>query len=97
MEYFNGRQREEFHTSCPEFLAKVPDIQFFIQLIQQLALRSIQTNKANELWFNIQGCLTRFGLQEYVVVMRLKCGLAPEGNQFTQLIEKSDSRINISN
>ncbi|CAA2985646.1 Hypothetical predicted protein [Olea europaea subsp. europaea] len=42
----------------------------------------------NKLWFNVQGHLMRFGLQEYALVTRLRCGLFQEGDDFDRLIER---------
>ncbi|CAA2980417.1 transcription factor bHLH128-like [Olea europaea subsp. europaea] len=58
------------------------------QLQVQLLFRTIRTEKVNELWFNVQGHLMRFGLQEYAAVTGLRCGVFPEGNDFDRLIER---------
>ncbi|CAA3003548.1 Hypothetical predicted protein, partial [Olea europaea subsp. europaea] len=63
MDHFDERQREDFRNSPLGYLADIPDIQFSAQLILQLLFRTIRTEKANELWFNVQGHLMRFGLQ----------------------------------
>ncbi|CAA2989622.1 Hypothetical predicted protein [Olea europaea subsp. europaea] len=78
MDHFDERQREDFRNSSLRYLAEVPDIQFSVQLIQQLVFRSVRTEKVHELWFNVQGYLVRFGLQEYALVTGLRCGLFPE-------------------
>ncbi|CAA3000838.1 Hypothetical predicted protein [Olea europaea subsp. europaea] len=59
MDHFDNRQCEDFHNSPFEYLA---------ELIQQLVFKTIHTDKVNELWFNVQGNLMRFSLQEYTLV-----------------------------
>ncbi|CAA2970390.1 Hypothetical predicted protein [Olea europaea subsp. europaea] len=51
-------------------------------------LGTVRTKKVNELWFNVQDHLMRFGLQEYAAVMGLRCGLFPEEDDFDRLIDK---------
>ncbi|CAA3013029.1 Hypothetical predicted protein [Olea europaea subsp. europaea] len=88
MDHFDERQREDFRNSPLGYLADILDIQFSAQLILQLLFRTIRTEKVNELWFNVQGYLMRFGLQEYAAVTRLRCGVFPEGDDFDGLIER---------
>ncbi|XP_022860750.1 uncharacterized protein LOC111381224 [Olea europaea var. sylvestris] len=88
MDHFDERQREDFRNSPLGYLADIPDIQFSAQLILQLLFRTIRTEKANELWFNVQGHLMRFGLQEYAAMTGLRCGAFPEGDDFDRLIER---------
>ncbi|CAA3011564.1 Hypothetical predicted protein [Olea europaea subsp. europaea] len=64
------------------------DSLFFSTLILQLLFRTIRTEKVNELWFNVQGYLMRFGLQEYAAMTRLRCGVFPKGDDFDRLIER---------
>ncbi|CAA2994727.1 Hypothetical predicted protein [Olea europaea subsp. europaea] len=64
LEHFDARQHTDFRNSCLGFLSDVPNLQFSTQLIQQLVFRSIRIDKAHELWFNLQGHLAQFGLQE---------------------------------
>ncbi|CAA3003936.1 Hypothetical predicted protein [Olea europaea subsp. europaea] len=45
MDVFDDRQRDEFRNSPFGYLAKVAEIQFSAQLIQQLVFRTIRTNK----------------------------------------------------
>ncbi|CAA3010665.1 Hypothetical predicted protein [Olea europaea subsp. europaea] len=59
LEHFDDRQHADFCNSCIGFLFKVPDLQFSAQLIQQLVFHCIRTDKAHELWFNLQGHLAR--------------------------------------
>ncbi|CAA3024703.1 Hypothetical predicted protein [Olea europaea subsp. europaea] len=70
------------------FFADVPEIQFFAQLIQALVCRVIRCDKSHELWFNVQGHLTRFGLQEYAIVTGLRAGSFSEGNRYRKALEK---------
>ncbi|CAA2987148.1 Hypothetical predicted protein [Olea europaea subsp. europaea] len=88
MDHFDDRQREDFHKSPFGYLAEVPEIQFSAQLIQQLLFRTIHTDKVNELWFNVQGNLMRFGLQVYTLVTRLRCGVFPEGDNIDRVLER---------
>ncbi|CAA2949041.1 Hypothetical predicted protein [Olea europaea subsp. europaea] len=88
IDHFDERQREDFRNFSLGYLTEVPNIQFSVQLIQQLVFRSICTEKVNELWFNVQGHIMRFDLQKYALVMGLRCGLFPESNNFDQLIER---------
>ncbi|CAA2957079.1 Hypothetical predicted protein [Olea europaea subsp. europaea] len=88
MDHFDERQREHFRSSPLGYLAEVPDIQFSIQLILQLVFRSVYTEKVNELWFNVQGHLMRFGLHEYTLVTGLRCCLFSEDDDFDRLIER---------
>ncbi|CAA3015708.1 Hypothetical predicted protein [Olea europaea subsp. europaea] len=67
MDHFDERQREDFRNSSLEYLAEISDIQLSAQLIQQLAFRTIRTDKLYELWFSVQEHLTRFGLQEHAL------------------------------
>lgn len=88
LDHFDERQLQDFRNSCLGFLVDVPDIQFSAQLFQQLVFKSIRTDKVKELWFNVQGNLTRFGQQEYAVVMGLRCSLPPEDDVFNRVLEK---------
>ncbi|CAA3005806.1 Hypothetical predicted protein [Olea europaea subsp. europaea] len=88
MDHFDERQREDFRNSPLGYLADIPDIQFSAQLILQLLFRTICTEKVNELWFNVQCHMMRFGLQEYAAVTGLRCGVFPEGDDFDRLIER---------
>ncbi|CAA3016604.1 Hypothetical predicted protein [Olea europaea subsp. europaea] len=88
MDHFDERQREDFRNSPLRYLADVPDIQLSAQLILQLVFRTVRTEKVNELWFNVQGHLMRFSLQEYTAVTGLRCGLFSEGDDFDRLIER---------
>ncbi|XP_022843203.1 uncharacterized protein LOC111366736 [Olea europaea var. sylvestris] len=80
--------RADFRNSCLGFLSEVSDLQFFAQLIQQLVFCCIQTNKRHELWFNLQGHLARFGIQEYALVTGLRCGLLPDDNVMDRVLDK---------
>ncbi|CAA2955676.1 Hypothetical predicted protein [Olea europaea subsp. europaea] len=44
--------------------------------------------EVNELWFNVQGNMMRFGLQEYTLVTGLRCGVFPEGDEFDRVLER---------
>ncbi|CAA3032664.1 Hypothetical predicted protein [Olea europaea subsp. europaea] len=88
MDHFDERHWEDFRNSSLGYLADVPNIQFSAQLIQQLVFRTIRTDKLYELWFNVQGHLMRFGLQEYALVAGLRCGAFPEGTEFNRLLER---------
>ncbi|CAA2969927.1 Hypothetical predicted protein [Olea europaea subsp. europaea] len=88
MDNLNDRLRVDFHDSCLGFLADVPEIQFFAQLIHTLVCRGICCDKSHELWFNVQGHLTRFGLQEYAIVTGLHAGSFPEGDRYIKALEK---------
>ncbi|CAA2967199.1 Hypothetical predicted protein [Olea europaea subsp. europaea] len=88
MDHFDERQHEDFRNSPLGYLADIPNIQFSAQLILQLLFRTIRTEKVNELWFNVQGHLMRFDLQEYAVVTGLRCSIFPEGDDFDRLIER---------
>ncbi|XP_022880715.1 uncharacterized protein LOC111397983 [Olea europaea var. sylvestris] len=88
MDIFDDRQRDEFRNSPLWYLAEVAEIQFSAQLIQQLVFRTIRTDKVNELWFNVQGNMMRFGLQEYTLVTGLRCGVFPEGDEFDRVLER---------
>ncbi|CAA2971828.1 Hypothetical predicted protein [Olea europaea subsp. europaea] len=88
MDNFDDRLRADFRDSCLGFLTDVPEIQFFAQLIQALVCRGIHCDKFHELWFNVQGHLTRFGLQEYAIVTGLHVGSFPEGDRYTKALEK---------
>ncbi|CAA2956261.1 Hypothetical predicted protein [Olea europaea subsp. europaea] len=88
MDLFDDRQRDEFQNSPFGYLAEVAEIQFSAQLIQQLVFRTIRTDKVNELWFNVQGNMMRFGLQEYTLVTGLRCGVFSEGDEFDRVLER---------
>ncbi|CAA3024180.1 Hypothetical predicted protein [Olea europaea subsp. europaea] len=88
MDHFDERQCEDFCNSPLGYLANIPDIQFSAQLILQLLFRTVRTEKVNELWFNVQGHLMKFGPQEYAAVTGLRCSLFPKGDDFDQLIER---------
>ncbi|CAA2944832.1 transcription factor MYB44-like [Olea europaea subsp. europaea] len=88
MDVFDDRQRDEFRNSPFRYLAEVAEIQFSAQLIQQLVFRTIRTDKVNELWFNVQGNMMRFGLQEYTLVTGLRCGVFPKGDEFDRVLER---------
>ncbi|CAA2989121.1 Hypothetical predicted protein [Olea europaea subsp. europaea] len=85
---FDDRLRADFRDSCLGFLADAPEIQFSAQLIQALVCRGIRCDKSHELWFNVQGHLTRFGLQEYAIVTGLHAGSFSEGDWYTKALEK---------
>ncbi|CAA3024920.1 Hypothetical predicted protein [Olea europaea subsp. europaea] len=61
---------------------------FFAQLIQALVCRGIRCDKFHELWFNVQGHLTRFGLHEYAIVTGQHAGSFPEDDRYTKALEK---------
>ncbi|CAA3002568.1 Hypothetical predicted protein [Olea europaea subsp. europaea] len=88
MDNLDDRLRADFRNSCIGFLANVPEIQFSTQLIQALVCQGICCDKSHELWFNVQGHLTEFGLQEYVIVTGLHAGSFPEGDRYTKALEK---------
>ncbi|CAA3011329.1 Hypothetical predicted protein [Olea europaea subsp. europaea] len=71
MDHFDERQRDDFRNSSLGYPAEVLDIQFSVQLIQQLMFRTVRTDKVYELWFSMQGHLMRFGLLEYVLVTNM--------------------------
>ncbi|CAA2995579.1 Hypothetical predicted protein [Olea europaea subsp. europaea] len=75
MDVFDDRQRDEFRNSPFGYLA-------------ELVFRTIRTDKVNELWFNVQGNMMRFGLQEYILVTGLRCGVFPEGDEFDRVLER---------
>ncbi|CAA2955917.1 Hypothetical predicted protein [Olea europaea subsp. europaea] len=80
MDNFDDRLRADFRDSCLGFLTDVPEIQFSAQLIQALVCRGIRCN--------VQGHLTRFGLQEYAIVNGLHAGSFPEGDRYTDIREE---------
>ncbi|CAA2971319.1 Hypothetical predicted protein [Olea europaea subsp. europaea] len=76
MDNFDNRLRADFRDSCLRFLADA------------LVCRGIRCDKSHELWFNVQGHLTRFGLQEYAIVTGLHAGSFSEGDRYTKALEK---------
>ncbi|CAA3019852.1 Hypothetical predicted protein [Olea europaea subsp. europaea] len=50
--------------------------------------QGIHCDKSHELWFNLQGHLTRFGLQEYAIVTGLHARSFSEGDRYTKALEK---------
>ncbi|CAA3028901.1 Hypothetical predicted protein [Olea europaea subsp. europaea] len=88
VKYFDERQREDFRNSCLGFLSELSDLQFSVQLIQQLLFCCIRTDKRHELWFNLQGHLARFGIQEYALVTGLRCGLLLDDNVMERVLNK---------
>ncbi|CAA3030201.1 Hypothetical predicted protein [Olea europaea subsp. europaea] len=89
MDHFDEWQCQDFRNSTLGYLAEVPNIQFSAQLIQELVFRIVCTDKVNELWFNVQGHLMRFDLQEYALMTGLRCGVSPEGDDFDRLIQRT--------
>ncbi|CAA2959435.1 Hypothetical predicted protein [Olea europaea subsp. europaea] len=77
MDNFDDRLRADFS-----------EIQFSTHLIQALVCQGIRCDKSHELWFNVQGHLTRFGLQEYVIVTGLHAGSFSEGDRYTKALKK---------
>ncbi|CAA2939159.1 Hypothetical predicted protein [Olea europaea subsp. europaea] len=55
---------------------------------EALVCRGICCDKAHELWFNVQGQLTRFGLQEYAIITGLHVGSFLKGDRYTKALEK---------
>ncbi|CAA3027690.1 Hypothetical predicted protein [Olea europaea subsp. europaea] len=88
VEHFDERQREDFRSSCLGFLSEVLDLQFSAYLIQQLVFCCIRTDKRHELWFNLQGHLARFGIQEYFLVTGLRCCLLLDDNVMERVLDK---------
>ncbi|CAA2968549.1 Hypothetical predicted protein [Olea europaea subsp. europaea] len=88
MDNLDDRLRANFRNSCLSFLADVPEIQFFTQLIQALVCREIHCDRSHELRFNVQGHLTWFGLQEYAIITRLHARSFSEGDRYTKALEK---------
>ncbi|CAA2986374.1 Hypothetical predicted protein [Olea europaea subsp. europaea] len=88
MDHFDSRLRVDFRNSCLGLLVDVPEIQFSAQLILTLVCRGIHCDKSHELWFNVQGHLTQFGLQEYDIITRLHAGSFSEGDWYTKALEK---------
>ncbi|CAA3001108.1 Hypothetical predicted protein [Olea europaea subsp. europaea] len=60
----------------------------FQTAILALVCRVIRCNKSHELWFNVQGHLTRFRLQEYAIVTGLHADSFPEDDRYTKALEK---------
>ncbi|CAA3002109.1 Hypothetical predicted protein [Olea europaea subsp. europaea] len=75
IKHFDKQQQAEFHNSCLGFLA-------------ELVLYYVQTDKRHKLWFNLQGYLARFSMQEYALVTTLRCGLLPADNAMDRVLEK---------
>ncbi|CAA3032968.1 Hypothetical predicted protein, partial [Olea europaea subsp. europaea] len=48
----------------------------------------IRTDKRHELQFNLQGHLTRFGIQEYALVTGLRCSLLSDDNVMERVLDK---------
>ncbi|CAA2982648.1 Hypothetical predicted protein, partial [Olea europaea subsp. europaea] len=44
--------------------------------------------KRHELWFNLQGHIARFGIQEYALVTGLRCGLLSDDNVMKRVLDK---------
>ncbi|CAA2960221.1 Hypothetical predicted protein [Olea europaea subsp. europaea] len=88
MENFDDRLRADFRYSCLGFLVDVPEIQFFAQLIQALVCLGIHCDESHELWFNVQGHLTQFGLHEYAIVTGLYAESFSKGDRYTKALEK---------
>ncbi|CAA3005491.1 Hypothetical predicted protein [Olea europaea subsp. europaea] len=88
MDHLDDRLRTDFRNSYLGFLVEVLEIQFSAQVIQALVCRGICYDKSHELWFNVQGHLTQFGLQEYAIVTGLHAGSFSEGDRYTKVLEK---------
>ncbi|CAA2973308.1 Hypothetical predicted protein [Olea europaea subsp. europaea] len=88
MDHLDDRLQAEFRNSYLGFLVDILEIQFFAQLIQALVCRGIHCDKSHELWFNVQGHLTQFELQEYAIVTRLRAGSFSKGDRYTKALEK---------
>ncbi|CAA2967615.1 Hypothetical predicted protein [Olea europaea subsp. europaea] len=56
--------------------------------LEALVCRKIHCDKSHELWFNVQGHLTWFGLQEYAIITGLHTGSFSEGDRYTKALEK---------
>ncbi|CAA2960064.1 Hypothetical predicted protein [Olea europaea subsp. europaea] len=85
MDHFDDQLRDDFRNCCLRFLADVLEIQFFAQLIQALVCRGIHCDKSHELWFNVHGHLTPFGLH---------AGSFPEGDRLNKALEKKRLKEN---
>ena len=46
---------------------------FYHQLVWQMCLHEIQTEKTLEMWFKVDGRILRFGLLEFACVTGLNC------------------------
>ncbi|CAA3016727.1 Hypothetical predicted protein [Olea europaea subsp. europaea] len=88
MDHFDDRLRDDFRNCCLRFLADVPEIQFSAQLIQVLVCQEIRCDKSHELWFNVQGHLTWFGLQKYAIVIGLHVSSFSKGDRYRKALEK---------
>ncbi|CAA2967472.1 Hypothetical predicted protein [Olea europaea subsp. europaea] len=76
------RGQMEFDFCIPE------DKRLRAHISQRSNLKTIRTDKVNELWFNVQGNLMKFGLQEYTLVTRLRYSVFPKGDDFDQVLER---------
>ncbi|XP_062093599.1 uncharacterized protein LOC133799616 [Humulus lupulus] len=68
-------------ASCSSHLLKLIDLaKSSGQLIHFLLQRRVQTNKENELWFDIDSQLVRFSMHEFVLISGFNCGKSNDPN-----------------
>ncbi|CAA3023479.1 Hypothetical predicted protein [Olea europaea subsp. europaea] len=72
-EKLDTNYRNKLSESCFGSLLRLKDIKLASQVIHQLLLRKLRTNK-KEVWFKIGEKNTKFGLEEFILVTGLNAG-----------------------
>ncbi|CAA2949329.1 Hypothetical predicted protein [Olea europaea subsp. europaea] len=72
-EKLDKNYKNKFSESCFGSLFRLKDIKLALQVIHQLLLRKIRTNK-KEVWFKIGEKNAKFGLEEFILVTGLNAG-----------------------
>ncbi|XP_038883716.1 uncharacterized protein LOC120074618 isoform X2 [Benincasa hispida] len=74
----NERQLKKFKKSCFGDFLDLKITKFSSQLFYHLVRRQCCSTNRNELWFNLEGRIHKFGMKEFSLITGLNCGELPE-------------------
>lgn len=73
----NERQLRKFKKSCFGSFLDLKITKFSSQLFYHLIRRQCCSKNRNELWFNLEGRIHKFGMKEFALITGLNCGELP--------------------
>lgn len=76
-EKLTAKQKDLFRKGCFGHLLDFKFKKFPSQLIHHLILRQCPQAKPNELWFDIEGTILKFGMKDFALISGLNCNKYP--------------------
>lgn len=73
----NEKQLKKFKKSCFGNFLDFKISKFSSQLFYHLIRRQCSSKKRNELWFNLEGKIHKFGIKDFALITGLNCGELP--------------------